>query len=214
MKIILVGGGEIGLALANMMGKEHKVTIVESDENFAKKLANKTNAMVIKGDGTDLSVLKESGIEETETLVATTDDDKTNLMICELAKTEKVKKIISLVNSPKNEQLFTKLGITSYIPIVGEIGVALRKALYEYGDEKIIAILGGGDLQLIKQMITKNSKLIGKPAQIESAVICSISRDDEYLMPNEDTILQEGDILIISVKSKDVASVVDLLSGK
>jgi len=214
MKIIIVGGGETGLALANVLGKNHKVTIIETDEEFAKSVANKTAALVVKGDGTDISVLNEAGLPDTDAVIVTTDDDKTNMMVCQIAKNENVKKIISLVNSPKDEELFTKLGIHSLISSVGSKVVAIKRALYEVGDERIIAQLGGGDVQILEQTLTNGSRLIGKKPAIKNSVVATIYRSGELLIPDDKTKLMEGDVLLVAVKTKHLADVSDLIAGK
>ena len=92
MKIIIVGGSATGLTLANLLGDEHDITIIERDEEIAKKIVNEISALVIQGDGTEMAVLNEAGLSETDAII-TTIDDKTNLMICEIAKSEKIKKL-------------------------------------------------------------------------------------------------------------------------
>lgn len=214
MKIIIVGGGETGQTLANVLAGDHDVTVIEKEEPVAKALANKTSALVVRGDGVDVSVLKEAGIESADAVIAVTADDKTNMMVCQIAKNENIRKIISLVNTPKDEELFTKLGITSLVSSVGTNVLAVKKALYEYGDERIIAQLGGGDVQIIEQTVAKGSTLIGKKASIKNAVIATIYRAGELIIPNQKTVLKEGDVLIVVVKTRHLASVSDLIKAK
>jgi trk system potassium uptake protein TrkA len=102
MKIIIVGGGETGLATAKLFEKEAEITIIEKDEVSAKELTNKTNALIIHGDGTDISILKEAEVSKADALIVTTGDDTTNLMISQIGILEKVKKVVPLVGKPKN----------------------------------------------------------------------------------------------------------------
>jgi trk system potassium uptake protein TrkA len=214
MKVIIIGGGETGITLANLLGEEHDVTIIEKEEELAKDLANKTSALIIKGDATDLSILKQAEIEKADAIVLATNDDKTNLMLCEIAKTEKVKKIISLVNIPKNEELFTKLGVNRLVSVVGTNVTGIRKMLYKYGEERIIAQLGGGETQIIEQTISKKSRLVGKSPKIKKATVAAVYRSGEIIIPTEKTSLKEGDVLIVAVKTKDLPDVSDLITGK
>lgn len=214
MKIIIVGGGETGLTLANLLGDGHDITIIEKDEPLAKEVANKTSALVIKGDATDVSILREAAISKSDAIIVVTGEDKTNLMICQIAKTEKVKKIISLVNSAKNEELFTKLGIHLLVSVVGTNVTGIKRMLYKYGDERIIAQLGAGEVQVIEQVISKDSKLVGKKAKIKNAVIAAIYKSGELIIPNEETVLEEGDVLLVAVKTKDLPKVADIITGK
>ncbi|MFH2027526.1 MAG: NAD-binding protein [Nanoarchaeota archaeon] len=214
MKIIIVGGGETGLTTANLLAKDHDITLIESDEKRAKDLASKTEALVVLGDGVDLSILKEAGIKKADAIVAVTNDDKTNLMICQIAKSEKVSKIISLVRSPGNDELFTKLGITSIVSSVGTSVAAIKRLLYQWGDERIIAALGKGDVQIIQQTMSKDSKLIGKKAEIKNAVVATIYRSGDLIIPKKGTILEEGDVLLVAVKTKQLQEVLNVITGK
>ncbi|KXB06288.1 hypothetical protein AKJ52_02355 [candidate division MSBL1 archaeon SCGC-AAA382C18] len=71
MNIIIVGGGDTGLALANILAEREEVTVIEKDPDLAEDIANKTPAMVIEGDGTERSILKEAEIEEWEAQTVT-----------------------------------------------------------------------------------------------------------------------------------------------
>jgi len=214
MKIIIIGGGETGLSLANILAEKHETTLIEKEQERAKEIANKTSALVVQGDGTDLSILKEAEISKADAVVVVTGDDKTNLMLCEIAKSENIKKIISLVNSPKNEELFLKLGINKLVSVVRTNVTGIKNVLYQRGEERIIAELGEGEIQIIEQKISKGSKLVGKKAKIKNAVIAAVYRSGELIIPKEDTELKEGDVLLVAVKTKDLHKVADLITGK
>ena len=129
MKVIIVGGGDTGIALSNLLSDAEKIIIIEKDEEVAKAIANKTSSVVIHGDATDLSVLKEAGIEEVDALIVTTGDDKVNLMVSEHSKNEGVKRVIAMVNSLQNEELFSKVGVTSIVSVVAAKANSIKRAL-------------------------------------------------------------------------------------
>ncbi|MBD3313075.1 hypothetical protein GF345_01400 [Candidatus Woesearchaeota archaeon] len=129
MKVIIVGGGDTGIALSNLLSDAEKVIIIEKDEEVANAIANKTSAVVIHGDATDLSVLKEAGIEEVDALIVTTGDDKVNLMVSEHSKNDGVNRIIAMVNSLQNEELFSKVGVTSIVSVVAAKANSIKRAL-------------------------------------------------------------------------------------
>lgn len=213
MKIIIVGGNATGLTLANLLGEDNEVTIIERDEEVAKKIAGEVSALVIKGEGTDMSVLNEAGLTEADAII-TTIDDNDNLMICEIAKSEKVKKIISLVREPQNEELFTKLGITHLVSVVGTNITDIKRQLSQLGDERIIAQLGGGEVQIVELTVAANSKLVGNTPEINGARIAAIYRSGEMIIPHEDTLLQESDVVLVVVKTEDLPLVIDIIQGK
>lgn len=214
MKIIIVGGGETGTTLTKLLGKDAEVTIIEKEKEIANNLSSKADALVINGDGTDISILKEAEFSKADALVATTNDDKTNLMICQIAKSEKIKKIIPIVHAPKNEELFTKLGITSLVSVAGTNASGIKRMLQTFGDARIVTQLGGGDVQIIQQVISKNSMLIDKPAVIKNAVIATVYRKGDLIIPTVKTILKEGDVVLVAVKTKNMSSIAELIKGE
>lgn len=213
MKIMIIGGGETGLTIANLLGEEYEITIVEKEKEIAKDISNKTHALVINGDGSDITILKDANLSEMEAIV-TTADDKTNLMICQIAKSENIPKIISLVREPKNEELFTKLGINNLVSVVGTNAIAIKRMLYQIGDTRIIAQMGQGEVQIVELTISKESRLVGKEAQIRNAAVAAVYRNGELIIPKSSTILEEGDLLVVVVKTKDLKDITDLITGK
>ena len=215
MKIVVVGAGDSGRTLANMLSSEkNEVSLIEREERVAEDVAKEIDALVIKGDATEYSILKDAGIEKADAVIAITNDDKTNLMVCEIAKSTKVAKIISRVNNPKNEELFTKLGITSIVPLVN-IEITKIKNMIEPGRERVIAELGEGDIQVIEGTLGEKSKLVGKDeASIKGAVIGAIYREGEILIPEKGEKLKQGDVIVLVAKSKNLGKIRKMMSGE
>ncbi|HEX3078703.1 MAG TPA: NAD-binding protein, partial [Lachnospiraceae bacterium] len=87
MKIIVIGGGKIGFNLLKILKeRDHQVTLIEKDKGTCMKIAEDMDTDIIWGDGTDLEVLKDAGIEEAEIVAAVTGSDEENLVICQIAK--------------------------------------------------------------------------------------------------------------------------------
>jgi len=214
MKIIIVGGGETGQTLAKLFAKEAEITIIEKDELIAKDLAQKTSALVIHGDGTDISILKEAQIEKANALIVTTGDDTVNLMISQIGISEKVHKVIPLVRKPKNEELFSKLGVNTFVSVAGSNANEIKRILRTYGDTRIIAQFGEGDVQIIQQAIAKKSKLIRQKVEIKNGIIATIYRSGKIIIPTLDTRLKEGDVLLVAVKNKDLQGVLEIIKGE
>lgn len=210
---MIIGGGTTGLTLANLLGKDHEITIIEKEEEVAKDIADKTHALIINGDGSDISVLKDANFTEMDVIIATA-DDKTNLMICEIAKSEKIAKVIPLVHEPKNEELFTKLGIVRLVSVVGTNITGIKRMLYQVGEARIIAQIGQGEIQILELTIAEESRLVGKKARIHGASISAIYRGGELIIPKKSTILEKGDLLVFVAKTKDLPAITDLITGK
>jgi len=112
MYLIIAGLSGIGKNLAELLVKEgNAVVIVDSDEARCTEMATSSDVMVITGDATKKSVLEEAGVKRADALVALTNDDSDNLMICMTGREMGAKKVISLVNDAVHVETFKEAGI-------------------------------------------------------------------------------------------------------
>ena len=115
MYIVISGGGKIAQALTqNLLADGHDVAVIEKREGVAEKLLQATDnqALVIVGDGCDKRYQGDAGMSRADVFVAATGDDDDNLVACQLARIAfGVPRAISRVNNPKNQGIFSKLGI-------------------------------------------------------------------------------------------------------
>ncbi|POG54131.1 Trk system potassium transporter TrkA [Haloferax marisrubri] len=87
MRVIVVGAGEVGANIAVSLAESHDVIVIDIDPEKVEDLTYSSDILAIKGDGTSLRILEEAGIAEADMLIASTDDDETNLVTCGTAKT-------------------------------------------------------------------------------------------------------------------------------
>ncbi|NEU55830.1 Trk system potassium transporter TrkA [Halorussus sp. MSC15.2] len=87
MRVIIVGAGEVGSSIASSLADTHEVVVVDVDGERVDALTYSEDVLAIQGDGTSISTLREAGIEEADMMIASTDDDETNLVACGTAKT-------------------------------------------------------------------------------------------------------------------------------
>ncbi|MCK4497560.1 MAG: NAD-binding protein, partial [Candidatus Aenigmarchaeota archaeon] len=112
MKIIVVGGGEIGSRLVRFLSeKKHDVVLVEMDEELCQVLADNLNAMVIHGDGTKPDVLEEAGVKKADALVAVTSKDETNLLVCLVTREMSNIRMITRTTKEEYKKIFLKIGV-------------------------------------------------------------------------------------------------------
>lgn len=199
MKVIVVGGGRIGEALSRLLIKEkHDVVVVERDEKLAEELAEKLDALVLHGDGTDKNILKDANIEKADVVIAVSGDDKTNLMVCEFAKGVNVPNIIARINQSDNEGIFTKIGITNLINTTTTAILAFKKAMEKPG-KQLVNLVAGGKGEVFEVSVRKGSKFANKNVMdiVKGFTVACIYRDDKILIPEPKTKIKEGDILTI-----------------
>jgi len=115
--IMILGGGKIGFSTAKTLAKKKfNVILVEQNKNKAFELADQLpDVMVINGDGRNVELLEEEGLEAMDAFICVTENSETNIMSCLMAKSKKVKKAIALVENMDYFQLSQSIGIDTLI---------------------------------------------------------------------------------------------------
>ena len=213
MKVVIIGGGKLGEALAQLLIKEkHDVVVIEKNEKLAEELAEKLDALVLHGDGSNKNILKDANIQDVDAVVAVTGDDKTNLMVCEIAKNANVPTIITRINNSENETIFTKIGISNIIDTTRLSVLAFKQALERPG-KQLTNIVAGGKGEVFEVSVREDSKIIGKKISefAKNFVVAFVYRDDKCFIPKPDTKVKEGDILTIFSPVEEVRKIEKLL---
>ena len=204
MKSIIIGGGKIGSNLLKTLKERgYDVTLIEKSEEICRKIANDIEADIICGDGTDLDVLNDAGIKNTDLLAAVTGKDEENLVICQIAKIEfQIKKSIARVNNPKNIAMFKALGVDQTVCSTEVIANLIE---YEFDRDicKIVQTFDCGAMVLIEVTIQENNRWLNcfiKDLKLPAeCVVASILRNSQNLYARGDTqILLNDHVYIIT----------------
>lgn len=207
MKTLIIGGGKVGFNLFKLLKeKNYEVVIVERDKDTCLKIAEDISADVICGDGTDLDVLNDAGIEEAEIIAAVTGTDEENLVICQIAKTcFNTNKTIARVNNPKNIEMFKTLGIDNIVCST-EVIANLVEFELDRNEYKIVTTFERGSMFIAEIEMDSLSNWCNKTIKDlvlpEECLIVSILRANNVIYPKGDTeILDKDKVLIITNKS-------------
>ncbi|MGH3666584.1 MAG: potassium channel family protein, partial [Egibacteraceae bacterium] len=113
MYAVLAGGGKVGRYIAiDLLADGHDVTIIEPVAGRCDELLRDYELLVIRGDATDVRYLEEARTQRADVFVGTTGNDDANFVACQLARNSfNVPRVISRVNKPRNEELFSRLAI-------------------------------------------------------------------------------------------------------
>ncbi|MDR3710299.1 MAG: NAD-binding protein [Capsulimonadaceae bacterium] len=211
MYVIVVGAGKVGYYLSKrLMNEGHEVLLMEKDRRRAAMLVEELGDVVMQGDGCEIRVMSEAGFGRADTIVAVTGDDEDNLVVCQMAKRQfSVPRTIARVNNPINEDLFSKLGI--------DTSVSSTALIYNMIDQQIepgqiipIGALRKGNIEIVTINISENSPVLGRPVKDiglpDRALIISIIRDENALLPQGDTRFMPGDSVIALVSTQDESS--------
>lgn len=203
MYAIIMGGGRVGLALANILiDSGADITLVESDEALCNDVASDLDALVIHGNGTNSKLLEELDIEDADYFIATTGNDEANLLSCILVRKFDVPHIIARVSNPDHEEAFKEVGIDKVIS--PEISAARELAQYVMNPNvSTLTTLGEGDAE-IKEMTITNNKIIGKRfkevSPTKDYIIIATYQNGKFVIPQPDNIISRGEKISIVVR--------------
>ncbi len=202
-RVIIIGGGNIGLYIATGLEKlgNMKIRLVERNRERAEIIAEQLErTIVLQGDGLDRSLLREAGVEDAETVVAVTDNDQVNILASVVAKREGARRAMALINDQDYGALSESVGIDRYVdPRATTISTILQHI--RRGRIKGVFSLSDGQAELIDAVALETSPLVNKPlaeANLpEGVMIGAVYRDGKVSMPNSTTVIKPGDRVVL-----------------
>lgn len=200
MYAVIAGGGKVGRAIAaDLLNEGHEVTIIEMIPERTEQLQREHDLLVINGDATDVRYLEQARPDRADVFVATTRNDDVNYVACQLARiTFDVQRVISRVNSPRNEGLFHAMGIEA-VSTTTLISRLIREQA-TVGDLIHLYTLRAGELNLVEIDIPADVPAYRRDvSQLElpqESVLVCVFRGEVTVIPRGDTRLQAGDQVI------------------
>jgi trk system potassium uptake protein TrkA len=165
-RVIIAGGGKVGLRLARQLAKDCRVKVIESDTQRCEYLATQLQAetLVLNADSTDEELLENENVRDTELFLALTSDDEDNIMACLLAKRLGAKRVLALINRRAYADLVQgtqiDIALSPAQTVIGELLTHVRRghveAVYSLrrGDAEALEAVAHGD--------RKSSKVVGR----------------------------------------------------
>ncbi|MCL4418025.1 MAG: NAD-binding protein [Actinobacteria bacterium] len=219
MNILIVGGGKSGSYVAEKLKENNKVTIIESRKEQVEILKEQLVGInIIKGDGCEPFILEKAGISQMDIVAALTGDDEDNLVISFLAKFQNnIPLVFARINNPKNEWLFkSNWGVDVAI----SASVVITNLMQErIGFKELITLLRlqKENFAVLEVILPVDAKSVGKTiSEInfpENSRVTAIISGMKVVIPSGNTVLKEGDKLIIfseDTKREDLLKVLGL----
>lgn len=213
-RVVIAGGGNIGFYVARMLEERNartRVKVIEPLEERARYVADELrDTVVLNGDALDPAILREADIEDTDTLVALTNEDQINLLACVMAKRLGAKRTMTLVNSPNFAGLAADLSIDA---VVSPRSVTVSRVLQHVRRGRIRAVysIQNGEAEAIEAEALETSPLVGKPLRDldlpDGIRIGAIYRDGEVMIPDGSTRIAAHDRVIIFALAERVRQV-------
>jgi trk system potassium uptake protein TrkA len=202
-RVLVVGAGNVGLRVAQQMerGHELRAKMIERDRGRAERAADLLErTIVLNGDALDAEMLAEAGAGEADAMLAVTDDDRTNLLACALANQAGCPISIALSKDNTFERIAEPLGVNALIdPRATTVSSILRHV--RRGRVREVYSLGRGEGEVIEAQVMSTSPIAGKRLRDlnfpTGAIVGAVLRGDELTMPDGDTVIKVGDVLVV-----------------
>jgi trk system potassium uptake protein TrkA len=217
-RAIIIGGGKMVYFLARQfVSKNYHVTIINREAHEARNLARNLKATIIHGDGSVPRILEEAGARQTDVLLSLTPQDQDNLVACQLAqKMFDVPKTVALVNDPENEAVFHRLGVTTTFSAT-QILIQLIEEQVNFEEITSFIPIAEGRVNVTEVILSDESPAINRSLQYlklpEGALIASIIRGEEMIVPTGSHRLHVGDRLLLVSQPENHGEALRLLAG-
>lgn len=206
MKVVIVGAGKLGMKVADaLLGGDHAVTIIDTDDSLLQKISSQIDVMTINASAKETRVLKDLNIDTYDFLIATTGNDEANIVIAAFAKKLGCSKVIARVRDPEHMQQINFIKETMGIDHIVNPDRGITVEIYKYLAEKYSlsnGIFSSGKISLIEFDTEKYEELIGLamtdiPNVLPNMLIVAISRNGKVIIPHGPTVIQEDDVLYV-----------------
>jgi trk system potassium uptake protein TrkA len=222
MKVVILGAGQVGASVAEgLVSEQNDITVVDSDAGRLSRLQDRLDLRTVFGNAATPSVMRDAGAEDADMLIAVTQSDQTNLVACKLAHTVfnvptriarlrsrdflEDASLLSPDNFSVDYALCPEQVITDYIRRLIEFPEALQVQRFSQGKASLVAVRA-----------IEGGPLVGKPLnflrthmpQIETRV-AAIFRKDGPLIPEGNTVIEEGDEIFFIAATGNIRSVLN-----
>lgn len=198
MHVVIAGAGRVGGRLATELANTgHNVVVIDNDPRALDALGKSFDGLAIQGEAFDVDSLVEARISQANVFCAMTDDDNTNLMAAEVAKVVYgVERVLARLQDPAREDSYRALGIP-YISTTSLISaVALERVVSE--EFSIHVAFDGGGVEIVEFVLSAKAEgLRVSDLEINGSLrVAAIRRDRKTTVPDADTLLAPGDLIV------------------
>jgi trk system potassium uptake protein len=217
MRVAIAGAGAVGRSIAQeLLENGHEVLLIDKNPRSIKVEAV-PRAEWLLADACEIASLDDAGLERCHVVVAASGDDKVNLVVSLLAKTEYgVPRVVARINHPKNEWLFNESWGIDVAVSTPRLLSALVEEAVSVGDLVRLMTFRQGEANLVELTLPEDAplagQLVGSVTWPRDTALVAVLREGRVLVPSPDDTLEAGDELLF-VASQDVeAEIRDLLS--
>jgi len=208
-RVVVAGGGNIGLRLAKALEKSNQVKLIERDARRARRVSELLeNTIVLNGDAADEELLLEENIDSTDVFAAVTNSEEANILSAMLAKRLGARKVMALINKPSYAELMESgsidIAISPQTITIGSLLAHVRR-----GDVVKVHSLRRGAAEALEAIVhgsESSSRVVGRSVENirlpEGASIGAIVRGDAVIMAHHDTVVRADDHVILFLSDR------------
>ncbi|TYL40716.1 Trk system potassium transporter TrkA [Natronococcus pandeyae] len=221
MYVIIVGAGEVGTNIAESLDDDHEVVVIDTDEDRVEEITYSHDVLTVEGDGTSLETLEDAGIADADMVIASTDVDETNIIICGAAKVvddpftiARIKRTKLLRTWKRTEEAFgvdsmvcTNLHTAETIVRIAGLPNAHDVETFANGVVHMAEFPVGADSPVAGQTVSEAD-------QFESLTFAALFRGEEVVVPTGETRIREGDRVVVIGSPESVREFADALTSE
>lgn len=214
MKIVIIGDGKVGFAIAKQLSHEgYDITIIENKPQVLNLTMNVLDVVGIQGNGCNYDVLKEAQVDQADLVIAATSSDEINIISCLLAKKMGADHTIARIRNPEYvrglRMLKEDLGLSMQINPEQTAAREIVRSL-NFANSVKVSSFAKGRMELAEIKIRENSPLIERAIhQVDNALksqvqFVAIQRQEEVIIPDGSTILKKDDKVTLTATAKQL----------
>lgn len=219
MQIAIAGAGNVGRSIARELTENgHKVMLIERDD-AAIRPEELPEVEWVQADACELVSLEEAGMQRCDVVIAATGDDKVNLVVSLLAKTEfGVNRVVARVKDPRNEWLFNEAWGVDVAVSSPRVLAALVEEAVSVGDLVRLMTFRQGQADLVEVTLPEDSPYVGRPVRELSlprdAALVTILRSGRVIVPSPDEPFEAADELLFVATQNVEEQIHDTMTGR
>ena len=211
MRVVIIGAGQVGTSIAANLARDHDVVVIEADAESAEQLKFELDVLSVHGDGTSLAVQESAGVGDADMLIASTDDDRTNLVACGTAKT--LGDPFTIARTKSVEYLRTwerQRGAFGANYVVCSDLLTAKNIVRIIGLPAAIDLdpFAGGLVYMAEFEIEAGSPIAGQTVseadRFDSLTFAGVFRDEALIVPGGGTRIETGDRTVVIGRPESV----------
>jgi len=219
VNVLIIGAGQVGESIAADLAANHDVTVVDQRKDRAEELAYSYDVLTITGDGTEARTLERAGIEDAEMVIASTDDDETNIVACSTAAALGSAFTIARIKHTKYLHTWERADRAFGIDYMVCTNLLTAKSIVRVvGLPAAVDVdpFAGGRVQMAEFEISEQCPIVDQTIQeadrYDSLTFAALLRDGEVVIPDGSTVIEASDRVVVIGSPKSVHNFADALA--